>query len=175
MNWQYWYFKLVLSLHTMRYCYVKRNILAISEGCSRLVCASACTDSTVLCVHKYCRVPPLTYRRTRINLTRHLNFFFRIVRGSGADFSNSAVNITTSGPKSRHTMVASPVPVKSQRTFHRRAGREWTTSKSSPGWLSMCGSRGGTGGPDPPPPEKSQKYRDSLQYWSGFPEKSVSI
>ena len=22
----------------------------------------------------------------------------------------------------------------------------------------MCGSRGGTGGPDPPPPEKSQKY-----------------
>ena len=38
----------------------------------------------------------------------------------------------------------------------------------------MGGSRGGRGGgagsPDPPPPpprEKSQKYRVSLQYWSG--------
>ena len=26
---------------------------------------------------------------------------------------------------------------------------------------SMFGSRGGTGGPDPPPPEKSQKYKVS--------------
>ena len=38
----------------------------------------------------------------------------------------------------------------------------------------MGGSRGGRG-PDPPPrPEKSQKYRISLQYWSGSPEKSQS-
>ena len=35
----------------------------------------------------------------------------------------------------------------------------------------MCGSRGGTDGPDPPPPEKSQKYRFSYQYWPGSPEK----
>ena len=35
---------------------------------------------------------------------------------------------------------------------------------------AMCGSRGGgAGGPDPP--EKSQKYRVSKQYWSGSPEK----
>ena len=34
----------------------------------------------------------------------------------------------------------------------------------------MGGSRGGTGGPDPLPPEKSQKYRVSWQYWSGSPE-----
>ena len=33
---------------------------------------------------------------------------------------------------------------------------------------AMGGSRGGTGGPDPP--EKSQKYRVSLQYWSGSPK-----
>ena len=32
----------------------------------------------------------------------------------------------------------------------------------------MCRSRGGTGGPYPP--EKSQKYRFSKQYWSGSPE-----
>ena len=45
--------------------------------------------------------------------------------------------------------------------------------------LSMGGSRGGgggggggTGGLDPP--EKSQKYRVSLQYWSRSPEKSQS-
>ena len=37
----------------------------------------------------------------------------------------------------------------------------------------MRGSRRGRGrGPDPP--EKSQKYRVSLQYWSGSPEKSQS-
>ena len=33
----------------------------------------------------------------------------------------------------------------------------------------MCGSRGGTGGPDLHP-EKSQKYRVSLQFWSRFPK-----
>ena len=38
--------------------------------------------------------------------------------------------------------------------------------------LAVCGSRGGGGGPDPP--EKSQKYRVSSQYWSGSPEKSQS-
>ena len=32
----------------------------------------------------------------------------------------------------------------------------------------MGGSRGGTGGQDTPPPEKSQKYRVSLQYWLGL-------
>ena len=32
----------------------------------------------------------------------------------------------------------------------------------------MRGSRGGERGPDPP--EKSPKYRVSLQYWSRFPE-----
>ena len=32
----------------------------------------------------------------------------------------------------------------------------------------------GAGGTDPPPPEKSQKYRVSLQYWSRSPEKSQS-
>ena len=36
----------------------------------------------------------------------------------------------------------------------------------------MSGSRGGTGGPVPP--EKSQKYRVSLQYWSESPAKSQS-
>ena len=36
-------------------------------------------------------------------------------------------------------------------------------------WL-MRGSRGGDRGPDPPPPEKSQKYRVSQQYWSGSAE-----
>ena len=35
----------------------------------------------------------------------------------------------------------------------------------------MCGSRKGAGGPDPPPSEKSQKYRVSQRYWSGSPEK----
>ena len=37
----------------------------------------------------------------------------------------------------------------------------------------MGGSRGGTGGPDPPP-EKSQKIRISKQYWSRSPENSQS-
>ena len=36
----------------------------------------------------------------------------------------------------------------------------------------MDGSRGRTGGPDPP--EKSQKYTVYLQYWSGCPENSES-
>ena len=37
--------------------------------------------------------------------------------------------------------------------------------------LSSCADpEGGTGGPDPP--EKSQKYRVSKQYWSGSPGKS---
>ena len=38
----------------------------------------------------------------------------------------------------------------------------------------MCGSRGETGGSDPPPPDKPQKYRVSYQYLSGFPVKSQS-
>ena len=38
----------------------------------------------------------------------------------------------------------------------------------------MGGSRGGTGDPDPAPPEKLQKYRVSKRYWSGFPEISLS-
>ena len=33
---------------------------------------------------------------------------------------------------------------------------------------------GGQGVRTPPPPKKSQKYRFSLQYWSGSPEKSQS-
>ena len=41
--------------------------------------------------------------------------------------------------------------------------------------LPMGRSRGGTGGPTPSPPlEKSQKYRVSLKYWSGSPEKTQS-
>ena len=40
--------------------------------------------------------------------------------------------------------------------------------------FGMCGSRGGTWGPEPPPSQKSQKYRVSWQYWSGSPEKSQS-
>ena len=40
---------------------------------------------------------------------------------------------------------------------------------------AMCGSRGGGGrGFWTISPEKSQKYRVSLQYWSGYPEKSQS-
>ena len=35
---------------------------------------------------------------------------------------------------------------------------------------AMGGSRGGQGVRPPPPPEKSQKYRVSLQYWSGSPK-----
>ena len=35
---------------------------------------------------------------------------------------------------------------------------------------AMRGSRGGVKGDPPPPPEKSQKYRISLQYWTGSPE-----
>ena len=40
----------------------------------------------------------------------------------------------------------------------------------------MCRSRGGEGGGQGvrTPPEKSQKYRVSKQYWSGSPEKSQS-
>ena len=34
----------------------------------------------------------------------------------------------------------------------------------------MRGSRGGLGGSDPPPPERSQKYRISKQEWTGSPE-----
>ena len=51
-------------------------------------------------------------------------------------------------------------------------------------WVhSVCntweGPEGGGGGDrvrhsDPTPPEKSEKYRVSLQYWSGSPEKSQS-
>ena len=37
--------------------------------------------------------------------------------------------------------------------------------------IRMCGSRGGTGGLDPP--EKAQKCRVSLQYWSGSPASSA--
>ena len=36
--------------------------------------------------------------------------------------------------------------------------------------LHMRGSRRGNGGPNPPPPEKSQKCRVSKQYWCGSPE-----
>ena len=36
----------------------------------------------------------------------------------------------------------------------------------------MCGSRGGTGGKDPPP-EKAQKCRVSSQYWSESPASSA--
>ena len=38
----------------------------------------------------------------------------------------------------------------------------------------MCGSRGGGGIGGPDPPEKSQKYRVSVLYWSGSPVKSHS-
>ena len=48
--------------------------------------------------------------------------------------------------------------------------RIWHTE----GIVSMCGSRGETRGPAPTPPWKPQKYRVSLQYWSGSPEKSRS-
>ena len=41
--------------------------------------------------------------------------------------------------------------------------------------LSSCADpEGGTGGLDPPPPEKSQKYRVSKQYWPWSPNKSQS-
>ena len=41
--------------------------------------------------------------------------------------------------------------------------------------LALGGSRGWDRGPDPsPPPENSQKYRVSKQYWSGFPENPQS-
>ena len=41
--------------------------------------------------------------------------------------------------------------------------------------IRMCGSRGGTGGLDPPPPplKKHKKCRVSLQYWSGSPASSA--
>ena len=38
--------------------------------------------------------------------------------------------------------------------------------------ISCADPEGATGGPDPP--EKSQKYRVSYQYWSRYPEKSQS-
>ena len=38
---------------------------------------------------------------------------------------------------------------------------------------SRRGGGGGAEGPDPPP-EKSQKYKVSLQYWFGSPAKSQS-
>ena len=41
-------------------------------------------------------------------------------------------------------------------------------------WLSWADPEGGTGGPDPPSAEKSQKIRVSKQYWSRSPEKSQS-
>ena len=39
--------------------------------------------------------------------------------------------------------------------------------------IVMRGSRGGDRGPDPPP-EKSQKYRISEQYWSGSPDNDTA-
>ena len=43
-------------------------------------------------------------------------------------------------------------------------------STRQPHWRIQRG--GGAGDPDPPPPEKLQKYRVSLQCWSGSSEKS---
>ena len=45
--------------------------------------------------------------------------------------------------------------------MHKVGGLKFTPHAT---WADPEG--GGTGGPDPPPPEKSQKYRVSLQYWS---------
>ena len=39
-------------------------------------------------------------------------------------------------------------------------------------WNPWADPDGGTGVGTPPPPEKSQRYRVSLQNWSGSPEKS---
>ena len=39
--------------------------------------------------------------------------------------------------------------------------------------IRMFGSRGGTGGLDPPPLKKQKKCRVSLQYWSGSPASSA--
>ena len=70
---------------------------------------------------------------------------------------------------SESTLVKIPHCWKSH-VMHRK---EW--QKVQQVHYTMGGSRGGGGdrgswGPDPPPPEKSQKYRVSLQYWSPSPK-----